>query len=132
MTGISSTFYNLTLRELLEDEPEDVSLPEVTGLDDLDAYTKVQLIMTMYLKPAKIRKNRKGILFCLFLIGKEIFTCRLREKETGLTQHYYKVAKRIFLIFENRPEQIMRTKNLTISIVHKLSEEEVMDLSVVM
>jgi len=49
-------------------------------------------------------------------------------KDVGLSSYYYKVAQRIYLLFESDEAQIMRTKNMTLRDVRNISRRELDDL----
>ena len=122
-----SSHYQIIYADLTEDEPEAVTLPRLPNLDLYDASIKISILFRMY-KRSHIRGNRILMLFYLSQVGKWIITYNLSLKDAGLSSYYYKVAQRIYLLFEFDEAQIMRTKNMTLRDVRNISRRELDDL----
>jgi hypothetical protein len=115
------------ITDTMEDEPSSVNLPTIPNLNSHDTETRIAVLFKLY-KRASFKKDRVLSLWYMFQIGKCIFSVNLSQKGSGLTVHYYMIAKRIFVIFESDEAQIMRTKVMTIVDIRRISQEEFKNL----
>src|SRR5688572_1881301 len=125
---MTTVTYDLVVSELLEDEPEFPNTPDLSLLNTLETSTRMT-ILKKALTREKFKKNRCGILFYLYQMGKVIFSQDLTLKESGLTRHHYTTCERLYLIFEKDETQIFRTKSMTTSNVMKLTVQEIVSLT---
>ena len=103
-----------------------IILPFYTDTDNyLD---KIRNLKRQY-RRAKSLNNRKEMLYVLWYIG-EIIETQVDERERGLcirelTDHYYKLIKRVYYLYEVIGlDQIGRTQRTTVTKIAKLSQNE--------
>jgi hypothetical protein len=122
-----SLYYQIIRSDLLEEEPTSVVLPVLPDLSLYDTPGKILILFDCYNR-ASIRGNREQMLYYLFHIGKVIFPNNLSLRNSGLSPYYYKVSKRIYLLFERDEFQIMRSKLMTTRDVNRITRNELDDL----
>ncbi|CAI2186863.1 1386_t:CDS:2, partial [Funneliformis geosporum] len=72
--------------------------------------------------------NRKESLFYLYHIGQIIDAEYMTQKDSTLSKQYFTVSKRVFLIFEDNIEQLMRIQNTTIVLLARLKLNDLNEL----
>ena len=126
------TAYELILEDLQEENPINPSVTPPFYFEDTSTVQKLKTL-NRQLRRAKSLSNRTEILISLWYIGSILETQATTAERTlclrELTGHYATTAKRIYYLFEPLGvQQIMRTKNMTVTMVYKLSKTQHINL----
>lgn len=122
------TNYRLILEDLQEENPVNPSVIPPFYFEETSTVQKLRTL-NRQLRRAKSLSNRTEILTSLWYIGSIIETQVTTAERTlclkELTGHYATTARRIYYLFEPLGvEQIMRTKNMTVTMIYKLSKTQ--------
>ena len=124
--------YQTILEDLQEENPMNPSVTPPFYFEDQSAVQKLKTL-NRQLRRAKSLSNRTEILLSLWYIGSILETQVMTAERTlclkELTGHYAATAKRVYYLFEPfGVQQIMRTKSMTVTMVHKLSKAQYIQL----
>lgn len=120
---------DIILQDLVEIEPVNVSIPTCPYRNNDTIIMKMRKIKEVMLRANRL-KRRTLILYCYFLFGQllesvDITRAQRMEARQRLTTYQYVVAIRVYRIFEQRRDQIFRTKCCSPKSFHRLSSNEV-------
>ena len=113
--------------DLLEISPPNVILPLLPDMSSQDLNIKIKTLFR-YTRRQIVTRKRKESLIYLYYIGEIIDKENISQKDSKLSKYYYTAAKRLFLIFEDNIEQIMRTQHVNIRMVERLKIDELNEL----
>ena len=120
--------YQIILQNLQLKIPVNPSITPLFYTDTDNYLDKIRNLKRQY-RRAKSLNNRKEMLYVLWYIG-EIIETQVDERERGLcirelTDHYYKLIKRVYYLYEVIGlDQIGRTQRTTVTKIAKLSQNE--------
>ena len=120
-----STNFEIVLDDLWKEFPETVELYTLPDMANLETKMKI-FAMLRLIKRALRMKNRRLALVNSFYLGQmidgdDVFRYIAKRE---LFSYYYIAAIRIYYIFEMCPEQIMRTRRMTLKNVRDLKAQE--------
>jgi len=120
--------YQLILENLQEENPTRISVVPPFYFDE---DTPVQKIRTLnrQIRRAKSLRNRTETLINLWYIGAILETQVTTVERTvclrELTGHYATIARKVYYLFEPfGVQQILRTKHITVTMIHKLTKAQ--------
>ena len=117
------------LSEVLPITPGEIYPPYLNAISDNQ---KVEMALCALRRKIK-SKDRKMALISAYFLGK-IFaeagsSTREYQLKSQVTEHYTVMAESTYLLFEDIPEQILRTKVLTVQHVRKLHRPTIRQLA---
>ena len=123
--------HDLFLSELQETSPEVVPslVPPYEDTDTLEV--KFQSAYESLRRAVRLKSRNPSLVNAYFLgkILSELPTPLLHHQyRNKLTVHYLRMAENTFDLFEFRPEQIMRTRAISATMVRKLQRQTIMAL----
>ena len=106
------------ITDIVEIEPLEVNLPP-NPIQTNSSFRENLDHLKEQLQHSSRLKNRRKILFYYFCLGKWLEDASLRKSQrldlrNNISAYQYTVAIRTYRVFEFHPEQIYRTKTLTI------------------
>ncbi|CAI2200151.1 3719_t:CDS:1, partial [Funneliformis geosporum] len=119
--------YRLIYSDLLVLAPSNITLPPLPSTTSQDACMKIKTFFR-YARRQITLKNRRESLYYLYHIGEIIDNECMTQRDSKLSKYYYTVSKRLFLIFENNIEQIMRTQNTSTALIGGLKLTDLNEL----
>ena len=113
--------------ELLEISPLDPKIYPPFRYEDTE---KQKIIATLHaLRKSIKRKDRLLPILNAYYLGKILDDALTSTEEyklkKELTLHYITMATNVYLLFENDPQQIMRTKRITVQDIKKLKKPKI-------
>ena len=93
--------------DLLEISPFNVMLPLLPDISSQDLNMKIKTLFWYTWQQIVTRKRKESLIY-LYYIGEIINKENILQKNSKLSKYYYTAANRLFLIFEDNIEQIMR------------------------
>jgi hypothetical protein len=119
------------LIDLQQTFPIDVDLPQSTYTNEKTFKKKFNMASKALLKSIRL-KNRTLSLVNAYYVGKlldELSTSSERfQYKKKLTAHYATIAERTFNIFEPCSTQIMKTSLITVQVIRKMKQSQVLEL----
>ena len=119
--------------DLLNFEPVNINLPDVSGEDIEDIQQRFQHLYHQLQRATRL-KNHHQALYLAYYLGKLIerdvlSRCQKRLLKSLLTTYYAQGVEKTFLLFDfYGVEQIFRTKRLTLRIIHNIKATELRQL----
>ena len=125
-----SIYYATILNDLLEIEPTSPEVISPPYRNDDTLQQKVQKLETKLYQFTKNRKRHHALTMAYYL-GQLVEESSRDERRMirSLATHYYRVlSSRVYRLFQNKMEQIYRTKYTTVRDIYKLRENELLEL----
>ena len=124
------TNFDVIYEDLMEIDPHNAEIISPPDLSNFNDQMKINTLQRFLLRAVRLKHRKNTLIYAYYLgqlIESEPIVAKMAKRCISL--HYYLTSIRVYYLFETCPEQIDRTKFMTLNMVRRLKTDAYLSLT---